>query len=85
MWKRQSSHNRAKRWGPIHDSIIHYGGGPTWNRVLQPLDRDYVERFYRHSDERGQYRVDNLTGPSTRTEKRPPSSIYTKSVNRGRG
>ena len=68
VWKRLSSHNRAKRWGPIHDSILHYGGGgkPTWNRVLQPLDRDYVERFYRHSDERGQYRVDNLTGPGTR-------------------
>ena len=40
VWKRTSSHNRAKRWGPIHDTILFYSAGPkfTWNRVLQPLE-----------------------------------------------
>ena len=68
VWKRQSSHNRAKRWGPIHDSILYYagGGGETWNRVLQPLDPEYVKRFYRHEDERGKYRASDLTGPGLR-------------------
>ena len=69
IWKRTSSHNRAKRWGPVHDTILVYGGGRkvTWNRVLQPLDADYVDRFYRHKDDKGQYRVSDLTGPGTRT------------------
>ena len=69
IWKRTSSHNRAKRWGPVHDTILVYscGGKPTWNRVLQPLDADYVDRFYRHKDARGRYRVSDLTGPGTRT------------------
>ena len=40
VWKRTSSHNRTKRWGPIHDTILFYSAGRqfTWNRVLQPLD-----------------------------------------------
>ena len=69
IWKRQSSHNRTKRWGPIHDCIFYYSQGssqPIWNRILQPLDQDYVDRFYRHSDEHGQYRVSDLTGPGLR-------------------
>ena len=67
IWKRQSSHNRAKRWGPVHDTILFYAApGFTWNRALQPLDVEYVKRFYRHTDERGKFRVDNLTGPGLR-------------------
>jgi len=68
VWKRTSSHNRAKRWGPIHDTILFYsaGGKSTWNRVLQPLDEGYVERFYRYEDDRGRYRVGDLTGPGLR-------------------
>ena len=68
VWRRTSSHNRAKRWGPIHDTILFYSAGPmpTWNRVLQPLDESYVERFYRYKDSRGRYQVDNLTGPGPR-------------------
>ena len=65
VWKRSSSHNRAKRWGPVHDILLFYGGG-FWNRVLEPLDQDYVDRFYRYSDSRGRYMVDNLTGPGPR-------------------
>ena len=68
VWVRQSSHNRAKRWGPIHDCILYYAGErkPTWNRVLQPLDPDYVKRHYRHSDERGKYGDFDMTGPGLR-------------------
>ena len=68
IWKRTSSHNRAKRWGPVHDTILFYSLGKRfqWNRVLQPLDHSYVERFYRHKNSLGRYRVDNLTGPGPR-------------------
>ena len=44
VWKRASSHNRAKRWGPVHDVLLFYRGG-FWNRVLEPLGQDYVDRF----------------------------------------
>ena len=69
IWKRTSSHNRAKRWAPIHDTILYYSRSErvTWNRVLQPLDPSYVNRSYRHEDGNGRYRVDNLTGPGVRT------------------
>ncbi len=68
IWKRTSTHNRAKRWAPIHDCIFHYGGSekPTWNRVLQSLDSEYVDKFYRHTDEKGRYRASDLTGPGLR-------------------
>ena len=67
IWKRTSSHNSAKRWGPVHDTILFYGGpGHTWNRVLEPLSPSYVERFYRHEDERGRFRVSDLTGAGPR-------------------
>lgn len=69
IWKRTSSHNRAKRWGPVHDTILFYSAGPkfTWNRVLQGLDEDYVKDFYKFEDEKGRYRTSDLTGPGTRT------------------
>lgn len=69
IWKRTSSHNRAKRWGPVHDNILFYSAGPkfTWNRILQSLDEDYVEQFYKQEDKRGRYRISDLTGPGMRT------------------
>ena len=67
-WKRQSSHNRARTWLPIHDTILYYAGPKrfTWNRILQPLDTAYSDRFYRHKDAKGCYRVVDLTGSGVR-------------------
>jgi site-specific DNA-methyltransferase (adenine-specific) len=68
IWQRTSSHNRAKRWGPIHDTIFFYSKTDdfVWNRVVQELDAEYVKKFYRFKDDKGQYRSDNLTGPGVR-------------------
>ena len=69
IWKRTSSHNNAKCWGPVHDCILYYSEGtaaPVWNRVLRPFDQDYVKRLYKYSDEHGQYQVNSLTGPGVR-------------------
>ena len=67
-WKRTSSHNSAKRWGPVHDTLLFYAAdGYTWNREVQPLDRDYVDKFYRFSDDKGRYRLGDLTGSGTRS------------------
>lgn len=69
IWKRTSSHNRAKRWGSVHDVIFYYAKSDdvTWNRVLQPLDQHYISSFYKFSDDHGKYRLSDLTGPGVRT------------------
>ena len=68
IWKRTSSHNRAKRWGPVHDVLLFYTKGSkyTWNRILQPYTEKYLNDFYRNQDSRGRYRLSDLTGPGTR-------------------
>ena len=70
VWKRTSAHNRAKRFGPVHDTILFYTKSKTytWNRVLQAYDEQYVEDFYRYFDEQGRrFRRSDLTGPGVRT------------------
>ena len=44
--------------------ILAYGApGCTWNAQWLPHDPAYVELQYRHEDERGRYRLTDLTGP----------------------
>ena len=69
VWKRTSAHNRAKRYGPVHDTLLFYTKSEksTWNRVLQPYNQSYLNKSYRHKDGEGRrYRTDNLTGPGPR-------------------
>lgn len=68
IWKRTSAHSSAKRYGPVHDTIFFYTKSDkyTWNRQSQAYDKDYVERFYRFEDPKGQYRVGDLTGAGIR-------------------
>ena len=63
-WKRTSSHSDAKRYANVSDRLLFYAfEGGTWNTQHLPLGEGYVARDYRHNDEHGRYRVDNLTGP----------------------
>ena len=68
VWRRTASHNRAKRWAPIHDTLFLYtkSDNYTWNRVFQQYDEDYIDNFFRFEDSYGRYRVGDLTGPGTR-------------------
>ena len=68
IWRRTAAHGRAKRWGPIHDTVMFYSKGSDylWNRTFQAYEQSYIDNFFRHSDEHGRYRVGNLTGPGTR-------------------
>jgi site-specific DNA-methyltransferase (adenine-specific) len=68
IWKRTSAHNSAKRWGPVHDLILFYSKSEdsTWNRVYQGYTAEYLERFYRHEDDGGRYRLGDLTGAGKR-------------------
>ena len=68
VWRRTSSHNSARSWGPIHDTILFYSKSSTycWNRVFQPYSPDYIASFYRYEDERGRHRRGDLTGDGVR-------------------
>jgi site-specific DNA-methyltransferase (adenine-specific) len=61
IWKRTSSHNDTMRWAQIHDTILFYAArGFTWNPVFLAHDPEYVENFYRFTDERGRYRLHEI-------------------------
>lgn len=69
IWKRTSAHSGAKRYGPVHDTILFYTAGPkfTWNTIYGNYDPQYVEAFFTHQDEKGRrWRRTDLTGPGTR-------------------
>ncbi|MDW8107381.1 MAG: site-specific DNA-methyltransferase, partial [Armatimonadota bacterium] len=75
VWKRTSAHSGAKRWGPVHDTLLFYTKGAkyTWNSVRVGYDPQYVQQHYRYEDERGRYMLDNLTGAgATRGESGQP-------------
>ena len=69
IWKRSGSHGSAKRWGPLHDTIFFYTKSQdyTWNRIFENYDEEYVNKFYRSSDEKGRYQLVSLTGAGVRT------------------
>lgn len=69
IWKRTSAHNSAKRWGPIHDTILFVSKSDSykWNRVFTAYDDDYLRRYYRHVDADGRrYRLSDLTASGSR-------------------
>jgi DNA modification methylase len=69
IWKRTGAHGRAKKWGPIHDTILFYtaSNSYTWNRVFEEYDKDYLEKRYDKKDSRGLYQPISLNGPGIRT------------------
>lgn len=69
IWKRTSAHSSAKRYGPVHDTILFYTASDhyTWNRVEQAYDEKYLAVKYRQEDKRGRYRLSDLTAAGTRS------------------
>ncbi|MDQ2731679.1 MAG: restriction endonuclease, partial [Armatimonadota bacterium] len=69
VWKRTSAHSGSKRWGPVHDIILFYRKSElsTWNPVYQTYSEEYLVSFYRFSDDKGRYRLGDLTGAGKRT------------------
>ena len=70
IWKRSHSHNSAKRYGPIHDTILFYTKDDKykWANVRQPYDIDYQKRYFKYDDGdgRGPYWTGDITGSGTR-------------------
>ena len=71
-WQRTESHNTAKRYGNIADTILFYSKGddPVWNGGVHDYSDaeshyspEQLARF-RHTDDNGRrYRLENLTAP----------------------
>ena len=69
IWKRTSAHSSAKRFGPVHDSLLFYtvSDSYTWNKVTQSYSEEYLTLKYRDEDSRGRYRLSDLTGAGIRS------------------
>ena len=71
IWRRTGSHNAAKRYGPIHDTILFVTKSAryTYNNVLRPYMRGHVESRYKLQAD-GKYRFSSggnvLTGAGIR-------------------
>ena len=68
VWKRTSAHSNANRCGAIHDNILYYvkSGKAVWNSdVYQAYDAEYIENYFRYTDESGRkFQSGDLTAPS---------------------
>jgi site-specific DNA-methyltransferase (adenine-specific) len=55
VWKRTSSHSDARKFGRVHDVILHYSKSesPFWKTVYQKYEQDYVDQYYRYEDSDG--------------------------------
>ena len=69
IWKRATAKKGSTRkFGSVHDVILYYtkGNDAGFNPVYLEHATDYVTRAYRHEDNRGRFRVDNLTAAGSR-------------------
>jgi len=69
IWKRTSAHSSAKRYGPVHDTLLYYGktDSYTWNPQYQDYDPEYVKTFFDQEDEDGRrWKRTDLTGAGVR-------------------
>ncbi len=69
IWKRTSAHSSAKRFGPIHDTILYYAKGSDYKWVPQftPYEAEYIETFFDQTDQDGRkWKRMDLTGAGTR-------------------
>ena len=64
VWKRSSAHSDSKRYGANHDTIFFYTGGADkwiWNKQYTSYEEAYLEQNYRYNDEKGRFRVSDMT------------------------
>jgi site-specific DNA-methyltransferase (adenine-specific) len=69
IWKRSYGHGDSKRsMGRAHDVIFFYVKSKEYilNRFYHDHSPEYIERFFRHTDNRGVYKLENLTSPNPR-------------------
>ncbi|WP_251879715.1 site-specific DNA-methyltransferase [Achromobacter sp. Marseille-Q4954] len=62
IWRKAFAHNDPGRCGNIHDAIYYFSKSPerTWNKVLQKIDKEYVETFFDSFDPERNERYNRL-------------------------
>ncbi len=71
IWQRTSSHNDPDRFGRISDTLFFYSKNKKnmyFKTLYTPYSQEYLDKFYRHEDEKGRYTLDNLTGPGVNAQ-----------------
>ena len=54
IWKRTTSHSDANSYGSVHDTVYYFYKSKTVrNVVLQNYDNEYIDEYYRYTDEDG--------------------------------
>jgi len=69
VWQRTNAHNKtANKLAPLTDTIWYYSKSDknTYNPIYDSLSDDYKGSFYRFKDEKGIYRLSDLTGSGIR-------------------
>jgi DNA modification methylase len=68
IWKRSHSHNSAKRYGPIHDTILFYSNStePAWYGLNVPLEESYQDSHYNNVEDGRRYKRQDITGAGIR-------------------
>lgn len=70
-WKRTSAHSGAKRFAPVHDSILFYSKSPRyrWNQRFVPLPQETLDEWYNNVEaETGRrFTRSDLTAAGVRT------------------
>ena len=69
IWRRTHAHSGAHRFGPVHDVILYYSksGNRIWNPMYLNYDSNYIDKYYTHHDEKGQYQTITCSAPGDRT------------------
>jgi DNA modification methylase len=66
IWQRTHAHNDAYRRMPhLYDTIFYYTKTDNfrYHPIFGKIKQEYEEKTYRYQDERGKYRLGDLTGP----------------------
>ena len=54
IWKRTTSHSDANSYGSVHDTVYYFYKSKTVrNVVLQNYDNEYIDEYYRYTDDDG--------------------------------
>lgn len=68
IWKRTHAHSGSRRFGPVHDVILFYSrtAAYNWNQLYTPYSREYIDKYFRNTDERGRYQLITCNAPGAR-------------------
>lgn len=69
IWKRHSAHSSAKRYGPVHDTLLFYSKGTDyiWTNPRLGYADEYIAKYYKYDDGDGRlYWRNSLTAAGTR-------------------